>query len=102
MSIPKMTRRRNLSGEKQVAASRKFSVGQIVRFRPDTRDPFIPDEDYRIVAALPSRDSCPQYRVRNMEEPYERVVTEDKIMQVKEVGTDSRKTLIEKTFGSKN
>jgi hypothetical protein len=39
-------------------------------------------EMFRITATLPPRDNSPQYRMRNDEERYERVTTEDNLEEI--------------------
>ncbi|RCS21866.1 hypothetical protein DUT91_21520 [Phyllobacterium salinisoli] len=58
----------------------RYVLGQVVRMNnkfglsPETA------ETYRITAILPAReDKLPQYRIRNDEERYERVTTEDSL-----------------------
>lgn len=74
------------------AATHRFAVGQTVRLKggPGT-------SHYRITATLPPRGNSLQYRIRNEEERYERVTTEDSIELVDTAAAGA--SLIAKTFG---
>jgi hypothetical protein len=54
---------------------------------------------YRITGTLPARGGVLQYRIRNDDEPHERVMAEDKLELVRASSAGDRATLIEKTFG---
>ncbi len=54
---------------------------------------------YRITGTLPARGGALQYRIRNDDEPHERVMAEDKLELVRASSAGDRATLIEKTFG---
>jgi hypothetical protein len=56
-----------------------FKVGQAVRVRSEYLQRFQKVEIYRIVGKLPPLGESPQYRIRSEGEPYERVVTQDKL-----------------------
>lgn len=75
-------------------ATHLFTVGQTVRLKSASGATL-----YRITATLPARDNSLQYRVRNEEERYERVTTEDgiELVNLSPAGEDG--TLIERTFG---
>lgn len=76
-------------------AAHLFAVGRTVRLRgnfgtfPKTAD------IYRITGTLPPRGDSPQYRIRNDDERYERVTTQDSLEPFAGDGA----TLIERTFG---
>jgi len=61
----------------------RFTIGQIVRLK--SRMGLAPRtaEFYRITATMPLRDNLPQYRIRNENEQYERVMTEDVLEEVR-------------------
>ena len=63
-------------------STHRFTIGQSVRLK--SRFGLSPDtaETYRITGILPARDNSPQYRVRNDEERYERMTTEDSLEEV--------------------
>lgn len=61
---------------------------------------FTPPEDiYQITATLPPRGTSPQYRIRNDEERYERVTTQDSIELIVAAALSDDAALMEKTFG---
>ncbi|MCV0429098.1 MAG: hypothetical protein K5905_26900 [Roseibium sp.] len=100
MLINRNKQHRNTSGEKGSSPSHRFSVGQNVRLSPDMRGSSLRGENYRVVGHLPLVDRFPQYRIRNLNEPYERVVTEDRMTEIKDSIDDRSKNLFDKTFGS--
>jgi len=53
---------------------------------------------YRVVATLPPSDGQFQYRVRNDEERYERVVAQDRLEPVSAPASSKQDTLIKRTF----
>jgi hypothetical protein len=60
----------------------KFKVGQVVGF---TSGPFGrggPNEIYKITQLLPSEDDDCQYRIKNANEPHERVVKESQLNRI--------------------
>jgi hypothetical protein len=59
------------------AGSHRFAVGQMVCLKRQHGLSRAPSATYRITALLPPRDSSPQYRIRNDQEQYERVATQD-------------------------
>lgn len=77
----------------------QYRVGQTIRIRPGPKGFPFSDQNYRIVAKLPARNGFPQYRVRNSGEAFERVVTEDQLVSLKEADNRQNRTLREKTFG---
>jgi hypothetical protein len=60
----------------------RFAIGQSVRLRGRFGMPLDTAELFRITATLPPRDNSPQYRMRNDEERYERVTTEDNLEEI--------------------
>ena len=60
----------------------RFVIGQSVRLRGRFGLPLDTAEMFRITATLPARDNSPQYRMRNDDERYERVTTEDNLEEV--------------------
>lgn len=76
-----------------------FVVGQAVRMKGGIGSTTLPSDIYHITATLPPRGTSPQYRIRNDEERYERVTTQDSIepVRIPQPGDDA--ALIERTFG---
>ncbi len=70
-----------------------FAIGQQVRLSGQRG----PAETYQVIGTLPPRDNSPQYRVRNEEERYERVITEN-LLEPANVSAAS--SLMERTFGN--
>jgi hypothetical protein len=60
----------------------RFAIGQSVRLRGRFGLPLDTAETFRITATLPARDNSPQYRMRNDDERYERVTTEDNLEEI--------------------
>lgn len=60
-------------------ALHKFTVGQTVRLKNGFGLPSRAADLYRITGTMPARDNSPQYRIRNDEERYERVATEESL-----------------------
>ena len=59
--------------------SHRFKLGQKVRFTSGFASREAASGDYEVLGRLPSQDGELQYRVRNVREPYERVVKEGQI-----------------------
>lgn len=70
-----------------------YAIGQQVRLSGQRG----PAETYEVIGTLPPRDNSPQYRVRNEEERYERVITEN-LLEPANVAASS--SLMERTFGN--
>lgn len=95
-----------LSGNRDTAGrprrkepTHRFHVGQIVRLKPRFGDSPSTAEFYHITLTLPARDNFLQYRIRNDDERYERVATEDRLEPVDAQMTgDGGATLVERTF----
>ncbi|MCR9059528.1 hypothetical protein [Roseibium album] len=100
MSIDRNKRQAPSPDEKNNSLVHQYKVGQTVRLRPELKEPFFPDQNYRIIAILPARNESPQYRVRNSGEPFERVVTQEKIAPQKESDNGKNQILQDKTFGN--
>jgi hypothetical protein len=65
------------------AAPHVFTTGQIVRLKDGFRLQSQSAATYRITAALPPRGDSLQYRIRNDDELYERVATQDSLEPVR-------------------
>ena len=61
------------------STSHRFAIGQAVRLRGGIMALQKTASTFTIIAMLPPRDGSPQYRMRNDDERYERVATEDSI-----------------------
>lgn len=90
---------RNSRPIRREAASHLFVVGQLVRLKSGFKQSLNASDIYRITATLPPRGNSPQYRIRNDEERYERVATQDSLEQVAVALPADNTTLIERTFG---
>jgi len=78
-------------------ASHLFAIGQMVKLRGGFAGQALTAEIYHITGLLPARGDSLQYRIRNSEERYERVTTQDTLEAVAYAGTGE--TLMERTFG---
>ncbi|WP_047458199.1 hypothetical protein [Rhizobium rhizogenes] len=80
-------------------ATHIFAIGQVVWIKkaPGTAAPKF-RSTYRITATLPLRGFALQYRIRNDDEPHERVMAEDQLEAVL-ASSGGGTTLMEKTFG---
>ncbi|MEO9335947.1 hypothetical protein ABFT80_00740 [Mesorhizobium sp. SB112] len=78
----------------------RFAMGDMVRLkggfgaRPNSA------EIFRITGTLPAKGDSLQYRIRNDDERYERVTTEDSLEPVTAAAEGDDSNLIEKTFGT--
>ena len=79
------------------APAHMFEVGQAVRLKGGLASRF--QEIFHITGILPPKEGSPQYRIRNQEERYERVTTQDNLEPVDSPPAGSGATLIERTFG---
>ncbi|MDN5928479.1 MAG: hypothetical protein L0I29_15525 [Hyphomicrobiales bacterium] len=79
------------------AATHLFAVGQAVRLKGGFGRPALPSGIYHVTATLPPRGDSLQYRIRNDDERYERVTTQDSLEPVS-LPQSSGATLIERTF----
>jgi hypothetical protein len=80
------------------AATHLFMMGQIVRLKGGVPPPSQFANTHRITGTLPPRGDSPQYRIRNDDERYERVATQDSLEPVL-ISPGSPSALIEGTFG---
>ena len=80
-------------------AIHRFVVGQTVRLRSNLGASRTTTEICHITGTLPPKGDSPQYRVRNDDEHYERVTTEDRLELASLSPSGERATLIERTFG---
>ena len=80
-------------------AAHCFAVGQTVRLKGGLGGSALRGGIYHITATLPQSGVSPQYRIRNDDEPHERVATQDNIEPVDKSPAGDRATLIEWTFG---
>jgi hypothetical protein len=76
-----------------------FAVGQTVRLKRGFGTSSNLGDIYRITSTLPPVGRSLQYRIRNDDERYERVVTEDNLEQVRLPAPGDGTALIERTFG---
>jgi hypothetical protein len=84
---------------RQEAPAHLFTIGQAVRLKGDFVRPALPADIYHITGTLPPRGDSLQYRIRNDDERYERVTTQDSLEPVDMSQSGSGATLIERTFG---
>ena len=77
----------------------RFAVGQTVRLKGRFGRSVSAADVYHITGTLPPRGDSPQYRIRNDDERYERVATQDSIEPIDLSRTGTGATLIERTFG---
>ncbi len=87
------------SPARHAAATHVFAIGQTVRMRGNFGTFPKTAEAYRITATLPPRGGSFQYRIRNDDERYERMATEDSLEAMLVPPADEGPALIERTFG---
>lgn len=80
-------------------ASHIFTIGQTVRLKGGYGRPLLPTDIFQITGILPPRGDSPQYRMRNDQERYERVTTQDSLEPVRASPSGDGATLMERTFG---
>lgn len=80
-------------------ATHLFAVGQAVRLKGGFGTTSQSGDIYHVTATLPPRGNSLQYRVRNDDERYERVTTQDSLESVEIQQSGDGTTLIERTFG---
>jgi hypothetical protein len=90
---------RTFSPARRAAPTHLFAVGQTVRLRGGISIVPTSAEIYRVTATLPPRGDLLQYRIRNEEERYERVTTQDNLEPVALPTQSDGSALIERTFG---
>ena len=81
------------------AATHLFATGQIVRLKDGFGLQSQSAATYRITAMLPPRGDSLQYRIRNDDELYERVATQDGLEPVRISPAGGSGPLFEATFG---
>lgn len=79
--------------------SHLFSIGQAVRLKGGFGRTALVDDIYHITGTLPARGDSLQYRIRNDNERYERVTTQDSLEPVDMSKAVNVATLMERTFG---
>ena len=90
---------RNTRPIRHEAAAHLFATGQIVRLKGGFALPSQSVVTYRITATLPPTGNSPQYRIRNDDELYERVATQESLEPAPMSPAGPRGALIEGTFG---
>ncbi|WP_144706257.1 hypothetical protein [Aminobacter sp. J44] len=90
--------RRTARPTRREAPTHLFTVGQTVRLKGGFGKPALPADIYHITCTLPPRGDSPQYRIRNDDERYERVTTQDNL-EPAGMSRSGGATLIERTFG---
>jgi hypothetical protein len=91
---------RNARPIRYEAATHLFTTGQIVRLKGGFGLQSQSADTYRITATLPPRGDSQQYRIRNDDEHYERVATQDSLESVNISPAGRSGALIEETFGA--
>ncbi len=76
---PKPRSQRPVRKVRKEAPAHIFAVGQSVRLKGGFKGPALPEEVYQVTATLPLTGDLPQYRIRNDDERYERVATQDSL-----------------------
>jgi hypothetical protein len=83
------------SMRREVMASHKFAIGQIVRFDTKVTPLLRPQGPYEVTRVLPAEDAQSQtYRIKSKSEPFERIAKEYEI-----VAANSPVTEREEIFG---
>jgi hypothetical protein len=91
---------RNARPIRHEAATHLFTTGQIVRLKGGFGLQSQSADIYRITGTLPPRGDSQQYRIRNDDERYERVATQDSLEPVSISAPGPSGALIEGTFGA--
>jgi len=78
------------------ATAHLFAIGQAVRLKGGLAQAGC---IYHITGTLPPSGDLPQYRIRNVDEHYERVATEDQLELPPASRGGAGAALIERTFG---
>lgn len=94
------TLQRNAHPVRHEAATHLFAIGQTVRLKGGFGLQSQSSHTYRITATLPPRGNSQQYRIRNDDEHYERVATQDSLEPVRVLPAGPSDALIEGTFGA--
>lgn len=79
--------------------SHLFAIGQTVRLKGGFGRTALADDIYRVTGTLPARGNSLQYRIRNDDERYERVTTQDSLELVDMSQAVNGAALMERTFG---
>jgi hypothetical protein len=98
--IDSTTLQRNARPIRHETATHLFTMGQIVRLKGGFALPSQSVVTYRITGTLPPRGDSLQYRIRNDDEHYERVATQDSLEPVSLSPAGPSGALIEGTFGA--
>ncbi|MDH7797557.1 MULTISPECIES: hypothetical protein [unclassified Beijerinckia] len=98
--MPAITiRQRNTLLPRGDTASHLFIVGQSVRLKPEFMTPASKSSGiYKITRTLPPEGNLLQYRIRNDEEPHERVANQDSLEPVRKPQSESDSVFITGTF----
>ncbi|MCI4679609.1 hypothetical protein K9U39_07270 [Rhodoblastus acidophilus] len=97
MNAPNISRRATRPIRPE-AATHLYAVGQAVRLTGGFTERSKIAGVYHITGTLPPRGDFPQYRIRNDDELYERVTTQDNLQPVSASSDGEGATLIERTF----
>ena len=92
---------RNARPIRYEAATHLFTTGQIVRLKGGFGLQAQSTATYRVTGTLPPRGDSQQYRIRNDDEHYERVATQESLESVRISPVGPSGALIEGTFGAK-
>ena len=84
---------------RHAAATHLFTTGQIVRLKDGFGLRSQSAATYHITATLPPRGDSLQYRIRNDDELYERVVTQESLILVRVSPAGGPGTLVDAIFG---
>ena len=76
----------------------RYAVGQLVTLKENGIRKVQSGLRFRVVATLPPRGTAPQYRIRNDEERYERMATQDELELVSMSLSGS--SLLDRTFSN--
>jgi hypothetical protein len=90
---------RPLRPARQESPSHLFAIGQAVRLKGGFGRTAPADDIYHVTGTLPARGDSLQYRIRNDDERYERVTTQDSLEPVDVSQAVNGATLMERTFG---
>ncbi|WP_026227879.1 hypothetical protein [Hoeflea sp. 108] len=91
--------RRPVRPTRHETPSHLFAIGQAVRLKGGFGRTALADDIYRITGTLPAHGDSLQYRIRNDDERYERVTTQDSLEPVGMSQAVNGATLMERTFG---
>jgi hypothetical protein len=94
------TLQHNAHPARREAARHLFAIGQTVRLKGGFGLQSQSADVYRITGTLPPQGDSQQYRIRNDNENYERVATQDSLEPVRILPVSPSGALIEGTFGA--